>query len=676
MSRHFVSARGTRTSSSIQGGLLRTNSCNGGQVTRCAATYLDRSQTQPLSGASSFIRPPYQVRAKAATITFSSNVSPAFVPASVKKVVPLLRSSSENAAATNTNVDGLFEFLAARGLEAHFLAAVEWCRQMGAAYLDEVLENLDDLGDALGLCPQERTRLLSPEPVSSSIQIDTPATEGSKTLQHQAEIASLVRCTQPPCPQVVFEGPLRTTTIDLGSIATRSPKVNITAAGSVVMPRTRTSPTTHIEADMAKRRAEQACIPLQAWAPQKLLAAPLGYTDTGSARKLSARPQSAGAYWFEDRTDAELVEENYYMAGGEQNGEHRGVARFGWDARMLNDPRRGHVDKHLLRQQAPAAAELSHPFAQGLAKLMESKASHHKVPTFEQLRKNIWKEHGAELRDNLSNCFQGHITIEPAPVSVAVQQRFLQGYAAAPFADVVPTYHGSDAANYESICRRGLLIPGQGNELKVEHGNVHGRGVYTARMDNPSLSRGFCTEPSMLICGVVDDAVMATTTERCGRFNVSAKSQVIKHVGSAVVVADDRRVAPLFQVTADDFMTRYSNGHGGKGGEITTLGSWLSSRSHVSTTQPRRQDVSYISQSVSDVWTDPMPCGPCQHFVDIGKGQVLNVSSGEKAFMPPVAETWRYEVKQKRTYEARKRDANRAAMRSQKVLNQDAGISW
>jgi hypothetical protein len=268
---------------------------------------------------------------------------------------------------------------------------------------------------------------------------------------------------------------------------------------------------------------------------------------------------------------------------------------------------------------------------------------------------------------------EGNITIQPAPVSRDVQQRFLQGYAAAPFADVIPTYHGSDAANYESICRRGLLIPGKGNELKVEHGAAHGRGIYTARIDNPSLSRGFCTEPSMLICGVVDDTSMSTTSEKCGRFSVGAKSQTVKHVGSAVIVADDQRVAPLFQVTADNFKGYHWRGSSSSNNTSTTLGGWLNNRAHVSTNQPRQQEESYISQTIG-TWNDPMPCGPRKHFVDVGKGQVLDVSSGEKAFMPAVAETYSHDVKQKRIYEARKRDVERANMRAQK--SEKVGMTW
>merc|ERR1719247_2248987 len=134
------------------------------------------------------------------------------------------------------------------------------------------------------------------------------------------------------------------------------------------------------------------------------------------------------------------------------------------------------------------------------------------------------------------------------------------------------------ATNYDSICSRGLLIPGKGNELQVVNGAVHGRGVYTARVEAPQLSRCFCSEPKMLICGVVDDADPLSHRECAGRFTVSAKSQTIKHVGDAVIVADDRRVAPLFQVTADEFKKCWGTSLSAAPPTVITLQQWLNGR--------------------------------------------------------------------------------------------------
>merc|ERR1740116_604551 len=91
-----------------------------------------------------------------------------------------------------------------------------------------------------------------------------------------------------------------------------------------------------------------------------------------------------------------------------------------------------------------------------------------------------------------------------------------------------PAFHGTDAANHNSIVKRGLLIPGQGNELKVAHGAAHGKGVYTANVDAAWLSRGFCSAPTMLVCAVL-------------------QSDAVRHVGDAMVVSKEEHVVPMFE---------------------------------------------------------------------------------------------------------------------------------
>merc|ERR1719384_1562939 len=98
-----------------------------------------------------------------------------------------------------------------------------------------------------------------------------------------------------------------------------------------------------------------------------------------------------------------------------------------------------------------------------------------------------------------------------------------------------PAFHGTNAVNHKSIFNRGLLIPGQDNELQVIHGAAHGRGVYTANVDAAWLSKGFCTQPRMLVCAVLDS------------------SEVVRHVGDAMVVARSDHVVPLFEGAGGSF---------------------------------------------------------------------------------------------------------------------------
>mmetsp|Transcript_136442 Transcript_136442/g.262032 ORF Transcript_136442/g.262032 Transcript_136442/m.262032 type:complete len:107 (-) Transcript_136442:47-367(-) len=101
----------------------------------------------------------------------------------------------------------------------------------------------------------------------------------------------------------------------------------------------------------------------------------------------------------------------------------------------------------------------------------------------------------------------------------------------------------------KSIFDRGLLIPGIGNKLRVEHGAAHGRGIYTAKVHNPNLSAGFarCIN-GMLVVGVLDDALAADVRKRLGSRIVQAESKAIRHVGDAMVIFDSSRVLPLFSV--------------------------------------------------------------------------------------------------------------------------------
>jgi len=109
----------------------------------------------------------------------------------------------------------------------------------------------------------------------------------------------------------------------------------------------------------------------------------------------------------------------------------------------------------------------------------------------------------------MCGCFAGNYKLDPAPLGHAVKKRFCQCYSkhcSTDASDMVPALHGTDTRNYASIFENGLLIPGCGNNIKVMHGSAYGLGIYTAKLSNPELSQDFCTQPSMLVCCVINDA--------------------------------------------------------------------------------------------------------------------------------------------------------------------------
>lgn len=138
------------------------------------------------------------------------------------------------------------------------------------------------------------------------------------------------------------------------------------------------------------------------------------------------------------------------------------------------------------------------------------------------------------LRESLNNCSRfGRVEIQPVSLARTLRKRFMGCLGDIPSSvnrrtKIYPGFHGTDASNHQSIFDRGLLIPGQGNELQVIHGAAHGQGVYTANVDAAWLSEGFCTEPRILICAVLDLG--------CVTFP-----------GDAMVVSSSAHVVPLFE---------------------------------------------------------------------------------------------------------------------------------
>jgi len=175
---------------------------------------------------------------------------------------------------------------------------------------------------------------------------------------------------------------------------------------------------------------------------------------------------------------------------------------------------------------------------------------------FAKLQKAFLMKHGKDICRNLHSSICGssssRIKLKPAAVSADVQHRFSAACAVLP-GTVRPAFHGTSSVNFPSIFERGFLIPGQDNELRVANGSVHGLGIYTASVNSPSLSWGFCSDQKMLVCGLLDDANMAGHKPyTLGRQDVVAESESVRHVGSAMVVFDHRRVAPLFEVSCEE----------------------------------------------------------------------------------------------------------------------------
>jgi len=149
---------------------------------------------------------------------------------------------------------------------------------------------------------------------------------------------------------------------------------------------------------------------------------------------------------------------------------------------------------------------------------------------YDALRWHILGEHGQQIYKSLTDVFGFSVRLRPVPMDKAVSRAFM--HRASNCSDIRPAFHGTDVKNYSSIFHRGLLIPGDGNTLRVVHGTAHGRGVYTANVDAAWLSKGFCSDTSMLVCAVL-------------------VSSAVRFAGDAMVVQLASDVIPIFEARAN-----------------------------------------------------------------------------------------------------------------------------
>jgi hypothetical protein len=163
----------------------------------------------------------------------------------------------------------------------------------------------------------------------------------------------------------------------------------------------------------------------------------------------------------------------------------------------------------------------------------QAKSRKIKVDNFDVQRHKFLKQHERLIRENISDCFSGDLQLLAPPLSEDVKMRFMDGFGHGRRRRWIPVLHGTDASNHGSIFERGLLIPGQGNELEVVHGAAHGRGIYTAGLHASWLSRGFCSEPRMLVCAVFVGGDL-------------------RYARDAIVVRNCKHVVPLFEAVWTD----------------------------------------------------------------------------------------------------------------------------
>lgn len=78
-------------------------------------------------------------------------------------------------------------------------------------------------------------------------------------------------------------------------------------------------------------------------------------------------------------------------------------------------------------------------------------------------------------------------------------------------------YHGTDPKNIDSICEKGLLVPGKGNNVgHATDTGWYGKGIYTS--PNAQISVGYCRNGGkLIICSVFRGRVYKCTQQITGQ---------------------------------------------------------------------------------------------------------------------------------------------------------------
>lgn len=469
--------------------------------------------------------------------------------------------------------------------------------------------------------------------VLPSSKVFVPQGKGSYPAVQQVPVVPVIRVPAPRKPGVLVR-----------SMTVQMPSQGIHCKEFLTLDRRMSTPFTTDERKWATTRVKKAYVPLQAW----------NFARLPSQLKARRMPKEQSEILSEKEV---IIEETEPLPG--QLDRHILLDRQS----RLRDWRRSPVPQELLQRRIPQPWQLQHPLEQEIAedKLIQTSVVEQKpgFRGFSGLQEHFMRIHGTEIKASLDKIFEGNVKLEKAQVGTDVQDRFME--EAAKGHPMLPTFHGSDEKNYGSICQQGLLIPGRGNKIEVAHGSAHGKGIYTAHVKNPQLSAGFCTAPKMLVCGVLDDARGAVQNRTCGNFQVTAQSNVIKHVGDAVVVFDESRVVPLWQASAKAFAMRRTRPFSANKSTDATqwLGIWA---------PPKRLST---TASASTSTFNANVEGPVAGMLDAGRGKIYHVRTRQIAFLPPAPDERRHCIQQKRIYEQKVRDQRLKHCRDEKMRHME-----
>jgi len=219
-----------------------------------------------------------------------------------------------------------------------------------------------------------------------------------------------------------------------------------------------------------------------------------------------------------------------------------------WNKRSSKGARRRQVDEEFCERSHQLCSGFPWPLLESV--LCDTRTQH----LFEHLRHSFQLKYGASICGRFSRRLQflGKVELVPVPLAIDVQRAFLATWHAETYPrfklNITPALHGTKSKSLPSIYQRGFLIPSAQNGVTVAHGSAHGLGIYLASCDSSALAARHAEDYScVLVCGFLDNAVKKVQPQRLGSQLVTAESDAVRHVGSAVVIFDENRVVPLFR---------------------------------------------------------------------------------------------------------------------------------
>lgn len=466
-------------------------------------------------------------------------------------------------------VEGLADFLRERQLDNRRQEIEKWCQEAGAAFLDEIKDNLTDLTEALSLTEDEQKRFAG-NPLRPSLVRASSA--DTRLKRSESTMTAYISALPAECDAAE---PIR-------------PRQEARAAIIKSWDSNKSCrPYVRMTADMRRQMNTSIPSPQEVQAVAELQREALSTQEQPSSLQIycGARLQFAGRYhlakvkfqneqpcWIKAGNPSLRIysdaDGRWAISGGECNGQQVTSVR----AKKPHNGRLPHqVEQDWKRQSAEGIDEGGVQLeivdadrcgrcggsgrcygrcrdcdGTGKAKSTLVAPFQREAPrSFAALQQGFLGTYGKQIKAELPG-----VKLVPTQVSPHVEQRFL-GSMQSGDVSLAPAYHGTLQKNFASIQEHGLLVPGTSG-VNVVNGSAHGVGIYTAKLGASQLSKGFSRDSKdIFVCAVADDKDQVAQSHAMGNRRVFSETQHVRHVGDAMVVFDSARVAPLFIAKSD-----------------------------------------------------------------------------------------------------------------------------